>query len=52
MKIILSLIAVAALSLAGCAGLQLGVSTDADGNTVIGATIPAPAEESSTPDDQ
>ena len=52
MRVIQFLIAVAALSLAGCAGLHVGVTTDADGNTVIGATIPAPAEESSPTDNQ
>lgn len=38
-------IALVILALSSCAGLQLGVSTDSDGNLVIGGVIPQPKEE-------
>ena len=39
------LAAIIALALTSCAGLQLGISTDENGNIVIGGTIPAPPAE-------
>lgn len=45
LKLMKLIIALVILALSSCAGLQLGVSTDSDGNLVIGGVIPQPKPE-------